>query len=143
VSTARLIDQTYVKTGQVRIVSKNLPVHGDQAIKAAEAALCAADQAKFWDYHDKLMESLYVGNRAASALESLKKLAADLGLNTATFTSCLDGGKYTQRVKDEAAEAQKLGVTGTPTFFVNNAKLVGAQPFEAFKTAIEDALRGP
>ena len=57
-STARLIDQTYVKTGQVRIVSKNLPVHGQQAVKAAEAALCAGDQGKFWEYHDKLMEGL-------------------------------------------------------------------------------------
>lgn len=141
-STARLIDQAYVKTGQVRIVSKNLPVHGEQAEKAAEAALCAADQGKFWDYHDKLLENLYVGNRAASAPESLKKLAADLGLNAATFTSCLDGGKYTQRVNDEAAEAHKLGVTGTPAFFINGTKLVGAQPFEAFKTAIENALRG-
>jgi protein-disulfide isomerase len=143
VSTARLIDQAYVKTGQVRIVSKNLPVHGEQAEQAAEAALCAADQGKYWEYHDKLMESLYVGNRGTVAQDSLKKLAADLGLNTATFMSCLDGGKYTQRVKDEAAEARKLGVTGTPTFFVNDAKLVGAQPFEAFKTAIENALRGP
>ena len=141
-STARLIDQAYVKTGQVRIVSKNLPVHGEQAVKAAEAALCAGDQGKFWEYHDKLMEGLYAGNRMTTAQESLKKLAADLGLNATTFTSCLDGAKYTRRVNDEAAEAQKLGVTGTPTFFVNNTKLVGAQPFEAFKTAIENALRG-
>lgn len=138
-----MIDQTYVKTGQVRIVSKNLPVHGEQAVKAAEAALCAGDQGKFWEYHDKLMEGLYLGNRGAVTLESLKKLAADLGLNAATFTSCLDGGKYTQRVNDEAAEAQKLGVTGTPTFLVNNTKLVGAQPLEAFKTAIQNALQGP
>ena len=140
-STARLIDQTYVKTGQVRVVAKNMPVHGAQAVKAAEAALCAADQGKFWDYHDKLMEGLYAGNSAASAVASLKQLATDLGLNTATFTSCLDGAKYTQRVNDEAAEAQKRGVTGTPAFFVNDTMIAGARPFETFKTAIENALK--
>ena len=118
-----------------------MPVHGAQAVKAAEAALCAADQGKFWDYHDKLMEGLYTGNSAASTVASLKQLATDLGLNAATFTSCLDGAKYTGRVNDEAAEAQKRGVTGTPAFFVNDTMIVGARPFETFKTAIENALK--
>jgi protein-disulfide isomerase len=143
VSTAREIDETYVKTGQVRIVSKNLPVHGTPAQKAAEAALCAGDQGAFWDYHDRLMQTLSTGQPAASSVESLKQAAADLGLNTASFESCLDGGKYTQQVNEEASEAGKLGVTGTPTFFVNGTMIVGAQPFEAFQTAIESALGGP
>ncbi len=142
-STARLIDQTYVKTGQVRIVSKNMPVHGAQAIKAGEAALCAMDQGKFWDYHDKLLENLYMGNRNASTVDGLKQVASSLNLDAATFAACLDGGKYTQQVNDEAAEGQKAGVTGTPTFLINDTKLVGAQPFEAFKAAIEAALKAP
>ena len=140
-STARLIDQTYVKTGQVRVVSKYMPVHGAQAVKAAEAALCAADQGKLWEYHDQLMNLLYQGNQAASSVDSLKQVADGLRLDAAAFASCLDGGKYTQRVNDEAAEAQKRGVTGTPAFFVNDTMIAGARPFETFKTAIENALK--
>jgi protein-disulfide isomerase len=141
VSTARLIDAAYVKSGQVRIVSKNLPVHGAQAVKAAEAALCAMDQGKFWDYHDTLLEMVYVGDYRASTVEGLKQVAAGLNLNAPAFAACLDGGKYTQRVNDEAAEAQQAGVTGTPTFFINGTMLVGAQPFESFQTIIEAALK--
>ncbi len=141
-STARLIDEAYVKTGQVRVVSKNLPVHGQQAATAAEAALCASDEGKFWDYNDRLLESYYLGNGGVFSPSGLKGLAADLKLNAGAFSACLDGGKYSQRVKDEAAEGQKLGVTGTPTFFVNDTKLVGAQPFEAFKTAIDATQKG-
>jgi protein-disulfide isomerase len=143
VSTARQIDETFVKTGQVRIVSKNLPVHGAQAQKAAEAALCASDQGAFWDYHDALMQSLSAGHPAASSVESLKQVAVDLGLDTAAFAACLDGDSYAQRVQDEAAEARNLGVSGTPTFLVNGTMIVGAQPFEAFQSAIESALAEP
>ncbi len=139
-STARQIDQAYVKSGQVRIVSKNMPVHGAQAVKAGEATLCAMDQGKFWDYHDALLEMVYVGDYSAGSVEGLKQVAADLKLDAAAFAACLDGGKYTQRVNDEAAEGQKAGVTGTPTFFINGTKLVGAQPFEAFKSVIDAAL---
>ncbi len=141
-STARLIDEAYVKTGQLRVISRNMPVHGQQASAAAQAALCASDEGKFWDYGDRLLESYYVGNGGVFTPLGLKGLASDLGLNGSAFSACLDGGKYAQRVKDEATEAQKRGVTGTPTFFVNDTVLVGAQPFEAFKTAIENALKG-
>ncbi len=142
-STARLIDENYVKNGQVRIISKNFPVHGAQAIKAAEAALCAADQGKFWEYHDALMENLYQGSLIGSTVDGLKQVAAGLGLEATTFASCLDGGEKNQQVIDEASEAQKLGVDATPTFIINSTMIVGAQPYEAFQTAIENALKAP
>jgi protein-disulfide isomerase len=140
VSTARQIDEVYVKTGKVRIISKNFPVHGEQAAKMAEAALCASDQGKFWEYHDGLLESLYVGNVGTLGLPGLKDRASALQLNAADFGSCLDSGKYTQRVQSESDEAQKLGVNGTPAFFINGAKVDGAQPFAVFKAAIDNAL---
>ncbi len=140
-STARLIDQAYVKSGQVRIVSKNMPVHGAEAVKAGEAVLCALDQGKFWEYHDQLLELVYVGDYLGASIDGLKQVAASLELDAASFATCLDGGKYTQRVNDEAAEGQKAGVTGTPTFFINGTKLVGALPFENFKTVIDAALK--
>jgi protein-disulfide isomerase len=142
VSTARWIDETYVKTGQVRIVSKNLPVHGAQAVKAAEAALCAMDQGKFWEYHDRLLENLYLGDQSAATLAGLQSVAASLDMDATAFTACLKDGKYSQRVVDDAAEAQNRGVTGTPTFFVNDTAIVGAQPFNAFKQVIDAALSG-
>ena len=140
-STARTIDQTYVKTGQVKVVSKNLPVHGEQAVTLATAALCASDQNKFWEFHDSLMEGFYLGRLDPPDLTNLGRRAADLGLDTMAFTSCLAEGKYLSRVEAEAAEGEQLGVTGTPTFFVNNTRLVGALPFTAFKTAIDNALK--
>ncbi len=136
-----MIDQTYVKSGQVRIVIKTSTERGGLDSLSAEAALCASDQGKFWEYHDRLMESLYVGNRAVFGPAGLRQLALDLGLDAGAFAACLDEGRYTQRVEEEAAEAEQRGVTGTPTFFINDTMLVGAQPFAAFKTAIENALK--
>ncbi len=124
----------------MRIVSKNYPVHGEEAIEIAEATFCAMDQGRFWDYSDRLFERLYAGTPIYGT-EALKRLAADLKLDATVFSSCVDGGKYRQRVEDEAAEAQALGVNSTPTFFVNDTKLVGARPFEAFKAAIEAELK--
>jgi protein-disulfide isomerase len=142
VSTARLIDQEYVKSGRVRVVVKNFPVHGEQAVQAAEATLCASDEGKFWDFHDKLMESYYIQDFDVFSPAGLKQLATNLGLNASAFGSCLDGRKYKARVEAEATEAQNLGITGTPTFFVNDTKIVGARPFAAFQSAIDAALAG-
>ncbi len=86
-STARQIDETYVKTGQVRIVSKNYAVHGDDAVKMAEAALCASDQGKFWDYSDGLWEDYYTGRLTAVDAAALKARAAVLKLDAASCPS--------------------------------------------------------
>lgn len=64
-----------------------------------------------------------------------------MGLNADTFNACVDSGKYNQRVRDEMTEAQQNGVSGTPTFFINDKAVVGAQPYETFKAAIEEQLR--
>jgi len=141
VSTARLIDFKYVKSGQVRVVVKNLADSGGLDSQAAAAAYCASDQGKFWEYNDTLMESYYAGNRAVFTPAGLRQVATELHLDAAAFAACLDQGKYAQRLADEAAEARARGVTGTPTFFINDYKIVGAQPYEVFEAAIEAALR--
>ncbi len=140
-SVARLIDKEYVATGKVRVVFKNRAVLAQESAWAAEAAFCAEEQGKFWEYHDKLYESLYAGNREAFSKAGLKGLASQLGLAADTFGACLDGGKHSARVREETAESQSRGVTGTPTFFIDDTKIVGAQSFEAFRAAIEAALR--
>jgi protein-disulfide isomerase len=122
--------------GKVKIAFKQLPLpFHDKAHLAAEAALAANEQGKFWPYHDKLFE-----NQQALDRPSLEKYAQDLGLNVAKFKSALDSGKYKAQVDAEAKEAAGVGATGTPTFFVNGNRVVGAQPFDAFKTVIDKEL---
>jgi len=120
----------------VKIVYKDfpLPIHPN-AQKAAEASRCAAEQGKYWEYHDLLFAN-------SNALEpaNLKKFAADLTLDTAKFDACLDSGKYAQAITKDVAEGNRAGVSGTPAFFINGRFLSGAQPFSAFQEAIDDAL---
>ena len=120
----------------MKIVYKDFPlaIHAN-AQKAAEASRCAAEQGKYWEYHDHMFT-----NQSTLAPDNLKKFAADLQLDTAQFDSCLDSSKYTQAVAKDVAEGNRVGVTGTPAFFVNGRFLSGAQPFTAFQEAIDDAL---
>ena len=106
-----------------------------RALPAAEAALCAKDQGRFWEYHDKLL-----ANQGSLSDESLKKYAEELDLDGEKFGSCLDSGTYKEEVLGDQREGGKLGVTGTPAFFVNGRFLSGAQPFETFKSLIDDEL---
>ena len=105
------------------------------AQKAAEAAECAAEQGMFWEMHDTIFN-----NQSAIGVDSLKGYAADLGLDTAQFDSCLDTGKYAAEVQADLDDGQNAGVTGTPAFFINGIKVVGAQPFSVFKQIIDAEL---
>jgi protein-disulfide isomerase len=107
----------------------------NRAGPAAEAANCANEQGKFWEYHDKLF-----ANQKALADGDLKMYASDLGLDEAAFSTCYDSGKYRADVKKDQAEGAAVGVSGTPAFFVNGRFLSGAQPFEAFKKIIDEEL---
>lgn len=140
-TTGRQIDQAYVKTNKVRFVYRNRAVIGPESNWAGEAAYCAGEQGKFWEYHDKLFSSQAGENQGALAKANLKRFATELGLDGSAFNACLDSGKYTAQVRSETADSEKRGVTGTPSFFINNVKVVGAQPFESFKASIEAELR--
>ncbi len=130
------IEKEYVATGKVKMVFRDFPLSfHENAQKAAEAAECAHEQGKFWEMHDKLYN-----NQQALAVSDLKKYAADLKLDTTKFNSCLDSSKYKQETQNDEADGQKYGVSGTPAFFINGRKLVGAQPFSAFKSIIDAEL---
>ena len=147
------IKQAY--EGKVRYVYRDFIVHGAPATKIAEAAECADDQEKFWEYHDLLWENFQALQQQAADIEglsaSLKTYAADLGLDTATFNDCLDTAKNTAEVQKDSQDAQTYGVQGTPGFFVNGRVVRGAIPFEdyqgstgatqpGFKSIIDEAL---
>lgn len=112
-----------------------LPFH-KLAPKASEAAMCANEQGKFWPYHD----ALFVESQALTA-EALKELAKKLGLDTAKFDECFNSGRQAARVSSDSADGRQLGISGTPTFFINGVKLVGAIPLDAFKDVIDRELK--
>lgn len=133
------IEEQYIKTGKVKLIYRDLPLPmHPNAPKAAEAANCAREQGGdegYYEFHDKLF-----ANYRTLSVDNLKQYAADEGLDTGAFNECLDSGKYADEVKKDMADGQAAGVSGTPSFFINGIKLVGAQPFSQFQPIIEAEL---
>jgi len=130
----------YVKTGKIAFYWRDYPFLGQESNFAASAARCANEQGKFWDFHDYLYNHQGQENSGTFSKDNLKKFAADMGLNTDQFNSCLDADKYSKDAQTDLSDGQKAGVNGTPTVFVNGIAIVGAQPYAAFKSAIDSAL---
>ena len=134
--TLKLVERNY--PDKVRFVYRQFPLTNSHphAQKAAEAALCANDQRKFWEYHDLLFL-----DQQHLEIQDLKKRAADLKLDTAAFNSCLDSGKQADAVKKDIAEGRKAGVTGTPGMFINGRASSGNLPYADIREVIEDELQ--
>lgn len=141
-TTAKEIISTYVKTGKARLFYRDFAFLGEESNWASQAARCAGDQGKYWQYHDYLYEHQKGENQGAFAKNNLKDFALEVGLNAGNFNTCLDSDKYKQAVDDDTELGRKFGVTGTPTSFVNGKLVQGAVPFATFKTTIEEALKG-
>jgi protein-disulfide isomerase len=140
------IEAEYIKTGKLRYVIREFPLESihPQAFKAAEAALCAGDQGKYWEMHDRLF-----ANQRALAPEQLSAHAQAVGADGAKFDECLQRGVKVAKVRKDLDDGLKAGVTGTPAFFVGVADggtvkvarvVKGAVPFAAFKEAIDAVL---
>jgi protein-disulfide isomerase len=122
--------------GQIRFVYLDLTSPGHpESLPAAEAASCSGEQGAFWKFHDALFSGQYALGRA-----SYEQYAADLGLDIAAFTACLDDHRYQAEVKADTAEAARLGLNGTPSFVINGRILIGAHPFADFKAIIDEEL---
>lgn len=122
--------------GQVRLVFKDFPLDfHDRARPAARAARCAGEAGRFWEYHDLL----FVGQSDLSR-ERLLQYADQVGMGRETFARCLDGERFQTEVEKDLDEGRALGVTGTPTFFINGRRLVGAHPVETFREVVREAL---
>ncbi len=121
---------------KVRLVYMDFPLSfHPNALPAAEAARCAGDQAKFWQYHDALF-----GAQPNLKSADLKAAAAKLGLDQKEFDACLDGNKYGNAISADQAYGSTLGVEGTPAFFINGRPLSGAQPAGEFEQIIDEEL---
>ncbi len=141
---ARLIEPqiraAYIDTGKVRLEWHDFAWIGAESRDAANAARCAGDQGKFWEYHDLLYQSQKGENQGAFSKDRLKSFGAGLGLGAATFGACIDGGSHLGAVQTDFADVSSKGFNGTPTFVIGTQRIVGAQPFEVFQAAIEAAL---
>jgi protein-disulfide isomerase len=132
------IDQVmkeYSKDVRLAFKQLPLPMHNN-AHAAAEAALAAKAQGKFWEMHEVMFK-----NQQALDRPALEKYAQQIGLNVDKFKADLDSGKWKQKVDAELAEGNKIGARGTPSFFINGKPFIGAQPFEAFKGKIDEAIK--
>ena len=121
----------------MRLVYKDfpLPSHG-LAMPAHEAARCAGDQGRYWAYHDVLFE-----RQPRFERDDLVDYAVNLNLDRERFERCLDARRFRAAVEADFAEGRGLGVRSTPTFLINGKPLVGAQPIDRFRAAIDEALR--
>jgi len=124
---------------KIRMVYKDFPLDNlhPQARAAAEAARCAGEQGKFWEFHDKI----YAGDPDATA-PTMQLYAQQVGLDAAKFEACRSTRKFQSQVQADGVEGTKLGVSGTPGFFINGRFLSGAQPIEAFAKIIDEELAG-
>jgi protein-disulfide isomerase len=143
------VENEYIKTGKVKSVFLDLPLESlhNAAFGAAKAARCAGDQGKYWEMHDRLFAN-------QKTLEPWNPHAEAIGLDVAVFETCVGGTKHDDAIRRDMAEAQKLGITGTPAFLIGRtdpksskltvaAALRGARPFADFKTEIDKLLAEP
>lgn len=124
--------------GKIRVVFKHLPLpFHDRAVPAALVSLEAHDQGRFWELHDRLFKG-----QAALADADLEKYAREVKLDVAKIKAAAQRPELRARLAEDQALAERVGATGTPTFFVNGRRLNGAQPIEAFQALIDEELAG-
>ena len=133
--------EEYIATGTVYFIYKNYPLQ-QNSFPIAEAGLCAAEQGKFWEYHDILFANQDGHNVQAFSTRRLEAYADAIELNTDQFRSCTRSNRYRADVEQSQLEGVNAGLDSTPTFFVNGKMIEGAQPFSVFQQAIEAALSG-
>ena len=131
------IEERYIRTGKVRFVYRHMAIRGEASVLAAQAASCAHDQGKFWQYHDALWSKTSPFTLTSA---QLKRYAAELQLEEKPFAGCLDSGKHAEQVMAETIRGHALGANGTPAFLVNGQLVIGAYPFEFFRQGLDAML---
>jgi protein-disulfide isomerase len=148
------IIQNYVTNGKVRFVFRDLIVNDrtaqdHESHDSALAVACAADQGKFWAFHDAVYQATLKNeqlnpngaeNDGYLTRARFMGIAQSLGMNQTQFASCYDSGKYANAVQAQSNQATSFGVNATPTFYVNGQQIVGAQPYAAFQQALDAAV---
>ena len=136
------IDQAYVKTGKVRMAYLNFPlsrIHKNAQV-AAEAAMCAGVQGKFWELHSSLFQAQPRWAEAKTPLIVFDSLARAAGVELKRWDNCMTSHATAKLIEADRDRSAKAGVESTPTFFVGERALAGAFPFDTFRVAIDSAL---
>jgi len=145
-NTEHEIFDKYVMTGKVNVIFKDYTIIGQDSVNAAHAAHCASEQGKFWEYHDILFSNWGGENNGWASSENILVFAKEIGLNMDEFVECNVDKRYEQKIAASNADAQKLGITGTPAFYVISSNtqqvqtLSGAQPYEVFERVFNSML---
>jgi protein-disulfide isomerase len=141
------VESEYIQKGLVQlefrnfaITAGNAPPDENEATLAAEAAECANDQSRYWEYHYKLYAEQAGENRGAFLPDRLKQFASDLGLHGEEFDACLDSHKHIDLIVEERNQASEAGARGTPSFLIDGELVVGHMTFDEFSQHIEEAL---
>ncbi len=135
------IVKEYIATGKVYFTYRSMGNWiGPESVAAAEAAYCAGDQNKFWEFHDMLFTNWTGENIGDFSNRRLIAFAQNLGLDMNAFRSCFNGHKFKDKVLQDRADGDKAGVQGTPTFFINGVKYDGSPSYTPIKAAIDAAL---
>lgn len=139
----RQLRQEYEGAGKVRFEYRSFIIEGASTREAANAAYCAADQKRFWDYSDVLFNKSGTGQpQNVFSKSALKDYGAQIGLDMGQFNQCVDSGQFISEVQNQHAEGARLGVKATPSFFINGRKIEGAAAYAEFKAAVDAALSG-
>ncbi len=136
------IEEAYVATGKVQYIAQYYALGLDARLSIVEAAACAADQGRFFEYQRALfVDQQKLGTTPVDQWgDLLSRYAQQLGLDTATFDSCWEQTLHREQILTSINDARQKGVGGTPAFLINGELLVGNQPFEQFQAVIEEAL---
>jgi len=137
--TEPLLIEEYVATGKVYFIYRTLGDWlGPQSQASAEAAYCAAEQNRFWEYHDLLFANQKLVDFSS---QNLIGFAEDLGLNMDQFEGCVQQGEYRPQVENDLQDGLRAGVRGTPSFLINGRFIAGSQAYAVFQQEIEAALK--
>lgn len=137
-SVLPLIEEEFISTGQVKVQARTFAFMGEESVLAAQAAECASDQGRLWDFHDTLFANQRGMDQGAFSSENLKRFAEALELDTAAFDSCLDSRKHAAKVREDTEAGRQLGVDSVPTIFVNGQPV--SWHLEDLQAAIREAL---
>ena len=141
-----VLRDNYIKKGTINYAYRDFTFLGPESVQAGQAARCAGDQNKFWEYHDYLFSHQNGENKGNFSDTNLKLFAKNLQLNYVNFDQCLDTGKYLKAITDSKTEAQNAGVNSTPKgFILKNGKIVdtidGAEPIQNIVKKLDTYLK--
>jgi len=143
------LKSNHIDKGIVNLVWMDFPLESihQNAVATSIAGECAEEQGYFWELHDRMFveQENWQGLPTSIAVNDFKRYASEIGMNENEFSSCLDSEKYKQKVSDDFSYGSRIGISGTPAFFVGNqqvgfVQITGAQPYSVFENVIETYL---